>query len=167
MDERRNVDLVSGRAHLMPDVRDVLPRLVQPLFVWANTRTAREAEVRAWLARAGIDQFFAGVVTSVDAGARKPDPNFFEFALALCRLNRDDVVFVGNQLNTDIRGGEGFGIRTVWLSGPEYRSADDDEHDGSKPTYQIQRLAELPALLADVSSQLSRPACADSPRNRA
>jgi FMN phosphatase YigB (HAD superfamily) len=150
MDERKDADvpLAVRSVHLMPDVLDVLPRLPVPMAVWANTRVAREADVRTWLARAGIERFFTCVITSVDAGVRKPERGFFDFALARCRLLKDDVLFVGNQLNTDIRGGEGFGIRTVWLSGADYRSNDDDEHDGSTPSYTIQRLGELPTLLA-------------------
>jgi FMN phosphatase YigB (HAD superfamily) len=143
MDERRNLDAV----HLMPDVREVLPQLDMPLAVWANTRTAGEREVRRWLARAGIEQFFTWVVTSVDAGVRKPAPGFFEFALDRCGVAKDSVLFIGNQLNTDISGGEGFGIRTVWLSGVAYHSDDDDGTGGINPSYTIQRLGELPSLL--------------------
>jgi FMN phosphatase YigB (HAD superfamily) len=154
MNERRHVDVTldTRAVHVMPDVLDVLPRLSLPLAIWANTRTAREVDVRMWLARAGIEQFFAWVVTSVDAGARKPAARFFEFALANCALTKDDVLFVGNQLNTDVRGGEAFGIRTAWLSGAAYRSADDDEHDGSTASYTIERLRELPALLEQIKA---------------
>jgi FMN phosphatase YigB (HAD superfamily) len=53
--------------------------------------------------RAGIGRFFAWVVTSVDAGFRKPAPEFFDFALAKCALSKDEVLFVGNQLSTNIR----------------------------------------------------------------
>jgi FMN phosphatase YigB (HAD superfamily) len=59
------------------------------------------------------------------------------------------VLFVGNQLNTDIAGAEAFGIRTVWLSGPAYRSDDDAPCDAS-PTYTIRTLDDLPALLRRV-----------------
>jgi putative hydrolase of the HAD superfamily len=128
-----------------------------PLAVWANTRTAREVDVRAWLARAGIERFFTWVITSVDAGVRKPAAGFFEFALARCGLTKDDVLFVGNQLNTDIRGGQSFGVRTVWISGADYRSDDDDEHDGSTPSYTIQRLCELPALLERIRTRRVGP----------
>jgi FMN phosphatase YigB (HAD superfamily) len=38
---------------------------------------------------------------------------FFDFALRKCGLARDEVLFVGNQLNTDIAGGRAYGIRTV------------------------------------------------------
>jgi len=53
--------------------------------------------------RAGIGRFFAWVVTSVDAGFRKPALEFFDFALAKCALSKDEVLFVGNQLSTNIR----------------------------------------------------------------
>ena len=105
IDERNddNVPLESRPIHLMPGVSEVLPFLPLPLAVWANTRTATEAELRQWLERAGIGRFFAWVVTSVDAGFRKPAPEFFDFALAKCALSKDEVLFVGNQLSTNIR----------------------------------------------------------------
>lgn len=134
-------------ALLMPDVRETLPLLPLPLAVWANTRTAREREVRDWLARGGIDKYFAWVVTSVDAGVRKPAAGFFEFALARCGVPKEQVLFVGNQLNTDVAGGEGFGIRTVLVTGPDYRSEDDDALERCVPSYTIERLRELPELV--------------------
>ena len=86
------------------------------------------------------------MITSVDAGARKPAPEFFEYALARCGLVPQEVLFVGNQLNTDVAGAEPLGIHTVWLSGPGYRSADDTPCH-VEPTYSIATLYELPPLL--------------------
>lgn len=151
MDECRDRDVpLDARAvHLMPGVSDVLPQMTLPLAVWANTRFAAEPDVRRWLDRAGIGCFFQWVITSVDADIRKPAPGFFEYALGRCGLAKDDVLFVGNQLNTDIAGAETFGIRTVWLSGPAYRSVDDAPCDAS-PTYTIQTLDELPGLMKRV-----------------
>jgi HAD superfamily hydrolase (TIGR01509 family) len=148
MDERSDKQrAIEHRAvQLMPGVSDVLPRLNVPIAVWANTRAAGEAQVRTWLDRAGLNRLCRWVVTSVDAGARKPAPEFFQYALARCGLSKDDVLFVGNQLNTDIAGAEAFGIRTVWLSAPVYRS-DDDAPTDVRPSYAIPMLQDLPALL--------------------
>jgi hypothetical protein len=66
----QNTSLESCPIHLMPEVSEVLPRIELPMAVWANTRTAIEAEVRQFLERAGIGRFFVWVVTSVEAGAR-------------------------------------------------------------------------------------------------
>jgi FMN hydrolase / 5-amino-6-(5-phospho-D-ribitylamino)uracil phosphatase len=130
----------------MPGVSEVLPQIALPLALWANTRVATETDVRGWLERAGLSRLFRWVITSVDACARKPAPQFFAYALARCGLAIDDVLFVGNQLNTDVSGAEAFGIATAWLSGPDYRSADDGPCNAS-PTYTIRTLNELPALL--------------------
>ena len=142
----RNVPLHVRAVHLMPGAAAVLPQIALPLALWANTRVATETDVRGWLERAGLGRFFRWVITSVDAGARKPAPEFFQYALARCGLAREELLFVGNQLNTDVAGAEAFGISTVWLSAPEYRSADDAPCHAS-PTYTIRTLHDLPALL--------------------
>ena len=148
MDERRDehIPVDIRPVHLMSGVADVLPQLALPLAVWANTRVAREATVRRWLDRAGLGPLFHWVVTSVDAGARKPSPEFFRYALALCGLTKDDVLFVGNQLNSDIAGGEAFGIPTVWLCGSVHRSLDDGPCS-ARATYTMNTLYSLPALV--------------------
>ncbi|HJZ74659.1 MAG TPA: HAD family hydrolase [Vicinamibacterales bacterium] len=157
MDEKRDreVPLDVRPIHVMPGVLEVLPRLEFPLALWANTRLAQECDVRAWLERAGLGRFFRWVVTSVDAGARKPTPRFFEYALAHCGLAKEDVLFIGNQLNTDVAGGQAVGISTVWLSGSEYRSADDTPCEVS-PTYTIRTLYDLPVLLQGLQNQQNR-----------
>ena len=148
MDERRGRDLpIQQRPiHLMPGVAEVLPQIALPLALWANTRVAVESDVRRWLDRAGLSPLFHSVITSVDAGVRKPAPAFFQYALTRTGVDREDVVFVGNQLNTDIADAEAFGIRSVWLSGREYRSVDDESCD-AHPSFTIPTLYELPALV--------------------
>ena len=148
MDERQDehIPLDIRPIYLMPGVADVLPQLTLPLAVWANTRVARETTVRGWLDRAGLGPLFRWVITSVDAGARKPAPEFFQYALARCRLTKNDVLFVGNQLNSDIAGGEAFGIRTVWLCGSSYRSV-DDAPCLARATYTIDTLYSLRPLV--------------------
>src|SRR3954467_6929325 len=100
----RDVPLEVRPVHLMPGVSEVLPQIALPLALWANTRVASETDVRGWLERAGLGALFRWVITSVDARARKPAAQFFHYALARCELAREDVLFVGNQLNTDISG---------------------------------------------------------------
>ena len=151
MDERgdANVPIQTRAIHLMPGVAEVLPRLTMPLALWANTRVARDADVRRWLERAGLASRFESVITSVDAGARKPAPAFFEYALARGGFGKDDVVFVGNQLNSDITGAQVFGIQSIWLSAAAYRSLDDTPCP-ARPTFTIDTLFDLPALLSQL-----------------
>jgi FMN phosphatase YigB (HAD superfamily) len=143
VDEQRDasVPLDLRAVHLMPEVSETLPRIPVRLAVWANTRTATANNLEQFLDRAGIGRFFAWFVTSLDARFRKPAPQFFEFAPSKCGLARDEVLFAGNQLNTDIADGREYGIRTVWLSGGVHRSADEtlSVHD-VRPTHRIHTL---------------------------
>src|SRR5580692_2896139 len=125
MDELRGDPARLSPVCLMPGIPDILTRVPLKMGVWANTRDAREDDIRLWLRRAALHDYFAWVVTSVDAGARKPDRRFFSYALKQCGLKKEEVLFVGNQLNTDIRGANDYKIKCVWLSGRAYRSPDD------------------------------------------
>ena len=109
------IPLDSRPVCLMPGLQEILPHIAFRMGIWANTKVAREYDIRVWLRRARINDHFEWVITSVDAGARKPDRRFFSYALKKCNLKKEEVLFVGNQLNTDIRGANDYGIRCVWL----------------------------------------------------
>jgi HAD superfamily hydrolase (TIGR01493 family) len=143
----------------MPGAVEALPQIRLPMAVWANTRTAGEAAVREILRTSEIEQYFSSVVTSVDAGFRKPAPEFFRFALSQWRFAKDEILFVGNQLNTDVLGAERYGIRTVWLSGAEFRSDDETMTLADvRPSFIISDLMRLPSLLQAISVRTSSSA---------
>jgi len=145
---------VDERIELMPGVREVLPRIGLPMAVWANTRTAAEMEIRRLLKLARIEQYFSCVVTSVDAGFRKPAPGFFQFAVMKSNFQKGEVLFVCNQLNTDVLGAEEFGIRTAWIAAPGFRSGDETMTlEDVKPSFILAGLEELPSLLQEVSAR--------------
>ena len=156
IDERLDIMRLSAHDehHLMPGARHALSALPVPVAIWANTRVARDRDVRAWFERADLARHVRWYVTSEDAGARKPAPAFFDFALRTMGVAAGDVLFVGNQLNTDIAGGEAYGIRTVYLSDAGYRSVDDA--GGGVPSFTIQTLVELPELIDQLAFRTSR-----------
>ncbi len=132
---------------LMPGVREALALIRLPMGIWANTRLTTGAEIRAWLTPCRLQQHFRWIVTSYELGCRKPAREFFTRALAQSRLEATDVLFVGNQLNTDIIGAQGVGIATVYLTDAIYRSSDEVDTPNAKPTFTIPTLAELPDLV--------------------
>jgi putative hydrolase of the HAD superfamily len=148
MDEvkERTEPLARRSVHLMPGLPGILRQIPLKMGIWANA-DCRGQEVWLWLKRARIDDYFTWVATSADAGARKPSHRFFSYALKQCELGKDEIVFVGNQLNTDIRGAKEYGIKCVFLSGAAYRSPDDDPAAQIQPNYTIGSLKELLALL--------------------
>jgi FMN phosphatase YigB (HAD superfamily) len=138
---------------LMPGAREAIEMIQLPKGIWANTRVATAAHIRSWLARAGLDQQILWVVASFDLGCRKPEPEFFIRALTACELQPTDVLFVGNQLDTDIAGANIAGIPCVYLAGTCYRSMDEHVRVEAKPTFAIETLFEMPDLVANLTAR--------------
>ena len=86
----------------------------------------------------GLAGLLDGVVTSAQAGVRKPGGAIFERALALAGARPEEAVHVGDSVAEDVEGARAAGIDAVLLARREARS-------GVAP--QIRSLTELPALL--------------------
>jgi hypothetical protein len=54
----RDVARESRSVRFMPGIPEILPRISLPMGIWANTRVAREQDIRYWLDKAGINRYF-------------------------------------------------------------------------------------------------------------
>jgi len=88
-----------------------------------------------------LPPYFEYIIISGDVGVGKPDEQMFKKALNLLELQSNDVIMVGDNLMTDIKGANGVGIRSVWIN---HHGIEIDE---VKPDKQISRLKELLTLL--------------------
>ena len=71
----------------------------------------------------------------------KPEPHTFRAALARLQVPPDKAVMVGDTLDSDVRGGQRAGLRTIWLA-PKGATADDPQ-----PDLTIHHFDELTELL--------------------
>ena len=134
-----------GPEDLHDDVLPVIELLAgrYRLGVVANQRS----QVRQALERDGVAPFLDVWAISDDVGAEKPDPRIFQHALRSAGVPARDAVHIGNRLDTDVRGAQRVGLRTVWLLRGEAPSsptiAQRDEPDAV-----IASIEELPAVLS-------------------
>ena len=56
------------------------------------------------------------VFTSEDAKSYKPRAELFEMALKETNLNPQEIVHIGDSLNSDIKGAANLGINTIWMN---------------------------------------------------
>ncbi|MDE2845827.1 MAG: HAD family hydrolase [Gemmatimonadota bacterium] len=90
----------------------------------------------------GLEGRFDFAVYAQDIGIEKPDPRTFQIATerAGCRL--DQLLHVGDSLETDVKGAQAVGICAVWLN------RDGLPNDsGIRPDHEIKSLSELPAVI--------------------
>ena len=85
--------------------------------------------VRAELARLGVAQLLDVIVMSGDAGARKPDPAIFRYALEQLGVAPEHALMVGDSVPNDIAGAKAIGMKTcqaLWFVADEIEEPEPD-----------------------------------------
>ena len=90
----------------------------------------------------GLADRFDFAVYAQDIGIEKPDSRTFQIAVRRAGCGLDQLLHVGDSLETDVEGAQAVGVRALWLN------RDGASNDtGIKPEYEIRSLTELPGLL--------------------
>jgi putative hydrolase of the HAD superfamily len=106
-----------------------------------NAADSDEVDIRAALARVGLDDLIDRVYCSRDVGHLKPSAAFFAFIERDLGLVASDLIMVGDNYEIDVLGANDAAIRAVWLS-----DRSDDAADGEMRRV-VTGLDELPDLL--------------------
>ena len=95
---------------------------------------------------ADLYPYFEESFVSQELGHNKPSKEYFEAAFArIPGFDPKECLMVGDSLTSDILGGKNAGLRTVWVN-PHHKTAPEE----LKPDYEIENLADLPALLEEI-----------------
>jgi len=104
-----------------------------------NTLSRGDAEVLRDWQRLGLADAIDGIVSSHDAGWRKPHPAMFERALQLASVDPADAFMVGDNPIADVRGAQALGMRAVFRRTAGYQLPPD-----IRPDAIIDQMSELP-----------------------
>lgn len=132
---------------LFDDVMDALASLRAGVAFGLITNGAADTQ-RDKLRILGIEHYFGAIVISGEVGIAKPDAAVFQIALDKLRVEPGDAWHVGDSPGTDIAGAKAADMTAVWLN----RSGSALKDGEVKADYEIRSLADLPLLLATVSS---------------
>ena len=95
---------------------------------------------------ADLYPYFEESFGSQELGHNKPSKEYFEAAFSrIPGFDPAECLMVGDSLTSDIQGGKRAGLRTVWVN-PHHKTAPEER----KPDYEIELLADLPALLEEI-----------------
>jgi putative hydrolase of the HAD superfamily len=97
-----------------PDAATALGSL-RSLNVRAAVVSNWDCSLGGLLAGLGLGGLLDAVVTSAEAGVRKPDPRIFETALAAIQCPPERAIYVGDSLDVDVAGGRAAGIRSLLI----------------------------------------------------
>ena len=112
------------------------------------SNAADEGNVQRLVDWAGLRRYFDPIVVSAAVGLRKPNPAIFELVLRAWNLPPGDSVMVGDTLGADVLGAQLAGMHNVWFSPHANHPANIAHRGNIIPEVEIERLEELPGVLA-------------------
>lgn len=95
------------------------------------------------LQKIGIDKYVDCVFSADECGSMKPHKKFYEELFnKIDNHNKSEMLFIGDELEKDIKGGQEIGMDTCWCN------YENKTNNGVyKPTYEIHNLSDLRNIL--------------------
>lgn len=101
---------------LYPGARDVLAELSERASLGLITNGLGEV-VRARISRLDLEQYFAAIVISGEAGTSKPGTEIFDLMFeALGSPAKSTALMIGDSPSSDIAGANNYGIASCWYN---------------------------------------------------
>lgn len=141
----------QSRLRVAEGIDDLLAYL-KPRFrlgIVSNTTFSREMDLIRGLTMVGLNRYFDAVVTSVDVGVEKPDPQIFLEATRRLNVKPEECVMVGNRLDADILGANKLGMKTIL-----FQWANDDRSSPLTPDENPTWIAHSTKDIREIISKL-------------
>lgn len=133
--------LLPRKPHLLESAREVLDYLSGQNRYTMHIITNGFAEIQAVkMDSAEIAHYFTHLVTIENAGAKKPDPLVFQYAMEISGATVGESLMIGDNYEADIMGAKRVGMDTVFYNQSGQVVAD-------QPTYDIRHWNELMVIL--------------------
>lgn len=89
----------------------------------------------------GLQDHFDTIILSEDAGANKPSPQFFDYAVQQSKAPKATTLMIGDNFQTDILGAKHYGLSVAYFNRyPDYPAAEPVD-------YEVTALAQLMEIL--------------------
>lgn len=133
------VQLAPNKPHLQPYAKEILMYLKDKYSLHIITNGFTDTQFIK-LKSSGIDTFFKQVITSDYAGAKKPSPTIFNYAVNKARATIENSIMIGDNLEVDVLGAKNMGMDQV------YYNVNNTKHE-EVITHEIKSLLELKHIL--------------------
>ncbi len=143
---RRYLRELASHAQMLPGSAAALDRLSRRAVLGLLTNGIASVQ-RSRIAAAGIEVFFQRIFVSEEVGISKPDPAIFHLAARELHVAPYELLCVGDNPSSDIRGAHAAGMPTCWvnLHGGTYPA------DEPAPDYVVGGIDELLELAPPLS----------------
>ena len=140
---KRYLENLVALSQAYEGVHELLDQLSQRYQLGLITNGLREVQ-RPRLNLLRLTQHFSTIVVSDEIGVAKPDPAFFDFTYRSIPAPpaKEEVLVIGDNLQSDIQGGNDFGHATCWISHGRTNTSE------VLPDYTVDGVLKITELLA-------------------
>ncbi len=121
--------------------RELLEYLSKKYKLYATSNSTYEQQVSR-LKNADFEKYFDGYFISEKVGFEKPTKEFFDKCFESIPFSKDEVILIGDSPTADIKGGEQYGIETIWF---DHRG--EKLPNGVSASYTVNHLKEIENIL--------------------
>ena len=136
-DEYTRVD--PERIYLFPNAIEILQYLSANYHIHIITNGFEEVQYPK-IAISGMKQYFDKIITSEEAGCKKPEKEIFHYAMDKAKAMPGDSIMIGDDLEVDILGARKVGMDQVYVN---YHGLEHDE----KVSFEVSNLISLNSIL--------------------
>ena len=151
--EENHRGMLIGCLELHGDCHETLARLKDMGLYLSAVSNADENQLAPLIERAQLHRWLTHWTSSEAAQSCKPDRRFFEIALKKSGLAADQVLFVGDSLEQDIKGAHAAGMTTVLISASNQPAPMEIGRETPEPDFRISSLGELPAIVENLGKR--------------
>jgi HAD superfamily hydrolase (TIGR01662 family) len=139
-----------GEEDLYPDARPAMEKL-RAMGVWVGV--AGNQTTRAGGILRSMDLPADMIATSDDWRASKPDASFFRALLEVTPCAAEEIIYVGDRLDNDLKPAKSAGMRTAFIRrGPWGYILERHPDMTAAADWQMTTLVELPEIVADANA---------------
>lgn len=106
-----------------------------------NAKDSGPDQIRAALARVGLDSYIQKIFCFRTVGHPKPSPAFFDFIVHDLQIARSSLIMVGDNLEKDVLGAQLCGLKAIW-----YNPMNALAPDGVRAVDNLLKLIHAPGL---------------------
>lgn len=107
---------IAAEAEIIDGAVEVVSVLARDVRLGLVSNYPYAPVVSATLERFGLRQYFSVLVVSGDLGWLKPHPDVYRTALERIGTRPEETVFVGDDLENDVKGPKALGFCTAWIT---------------------------------------------------
>lgn len=138
----RFIDYLSRSVFMLDGSIDFLDFLVENNFKISAITNGIQRNQLARIKLSGLDKYFDEVIISEEVGYAKPKIEYFNYAKKKIGFKNSDTLIVGDNIESDIRGGYNYGIDTCW-----FNLMNRENKSEITPTFEVKSFNELKTLL--------------------